>query len=79
MKRLKRVTDFLLGWLITTVMVFLCIVGFIVALMGVIAFITWTLPDMVWPDVLVGLRFIFAVSVFIGLFLPALEGGDELW
>ncbi|HIB8446453.1 TPA: hypothetical protein ACWX3R_004676 [Escherichia coli] len=79
MKRLKRVTDFLLGWLITTVMCFLCIVGVVAALMGVIAFVTWTLPNMVWADVFVGLRFIFAVSVFIGLCLPSLEGGDDLW
>ncbi|ENC6282153.1 TPA: hypothetical protein JW533_003290 [Escherichia coli] len=79
MKRLKRVTDFLLGWLITTVICFLCICGVIAALMGVIAFVTLTLPDLVWADVFVGLRFIFAVSVFIGLFIPALEGGDDLW
>ncbi|EOC3483582.1 cell division protein FtsK [Escherichia coli] len=69
---LREVFHFFGAWLLAALLFFLaCAVVIAVLIVGAM-FITWSLPDVQsWAELLLGIRVLFAFSVFVGFFCVA--------
>ncbi|HAX9820990.1 TPA: cell division protein FtsK [Escherichia coli] len=77
---LREVFHFFGVWLLAALFIFLaCAVGIAVLIVGAM-FITWSLPEVrSWAELLLGIRVLFAFSVFMGFFWAALPEWDDPW
>ncbi|ENB1339715.1 cell division protein FtsK [Escherichia coli] len=77
---LREVFHFFGAWLLAALFIFLaCAVGIAVLIVGAM-FITWSLPEVrSWAELLLGIRVLFAFSVFIGFCWVASPDWDDPW
>lgn len=75
---LRELFHFLGAWLLAALFVFLgCTVIIAVLIVGAM-FITWSLPDVrSWAELLLGIRVLFAFSVFMGFCWAAAPDWDD--
>jgi hypothetical protein len=77
---LREVFHFLGAWLLAALFIFLaCAVVIAVLIVGAM-FITWSLPEVrSWAELLLGIRGLFAFSVFMGFCWVASPDWDDPW
>ncbi|MFE8364838.1 cell division protein FtsK [Escherichia coli] len=77
---LREVFHFFGAWLLAALFIFLaCAVVIAVLIVGAM-FITWSLPEVrSWAELLLGIRALFAFSVFMGFCWVAWTEWDDPW